>query len=62
MSVTTFDTDFAATQLLHDGRDATTAAATDKASGLFARIMQALGDAYTVKMPDGEVIAIFPPC
>jgi hypothetical protein len=59
MSATTFDTDFGAIQSL---QDAHAAPSTTKGPGLFARILDAIGNAYTVKMPDGEIVYIYPPC
>jgi hypothetical protein len=59
MSATTFDTDFGAVHSLQGVRDATT---VTKGPGLFARILDTFGNAYTVKMPDGEIVYLYPPC
>jgi hypothetical protein len=59
MSATTFETAVGAVQSVQDVRDATT---VTKGPGLFARIMDAIGSAYAVKMPDGDIVYIYPPC
>jgi hypothetical protein len=61
MSATLFDTDFFATDSLRDARSAVSARTPIQRPGLFFRILDAIGSAYTVKMPDGEIVAIFPP-
>jgi hypothetical protein len=55
MSATTFDTDFGT---VHSLLDVHTAPSMRKRPGLFARILDAFGNAYTVKMPDGEIVYI----
>ena len=60
MSAITLDTELLLTQSSQDA-DVVASAPADQRPGLFTRIMDALGRAYTIKMPDGEVVCIYPP-
>jgi hypothetical protein len=60
MSAVTFDTDLFPVQAAQEAPAALTAASTAATPGLFSRIVDALGRAYTVETPDGDIVFVYP--
>jgi hypothetical protein len=63
MSAVTFDTDLFPVQAMQEAPAAVMAAtATDAAAspGLFSRMLEAFGRAYTYETPDGDVLYVYP--
>jgi hypothetical protein len=61
MSAVAFDTELLSSQSLHDV-DTAASDPSGQRPGLFTRIMDTIGRAYTVELPDRAVIFIYPPC
>jgi hypothetical protein len=61
MSATIADFEMLPVQPSSDA-DVVASACEDQRPGLFVRLMEAFGRAYVIETPDGEVIAVYPPC
>lgn len=61
MSAITFDTEMLSAQSVQDA-EAAASARSDQRPGLFSRMLDVFGRAYTIEAPDGKVIYLYPPC